>query len=209
MTDPATPAPPPAAAVSAIARDVRRHRIMRTRRAPRRAGGRMAARLTARERNARGDPSFNVEAPSRAVRAMAGFGSFGAPFGLVPTLAAAAAFARPESAGAAGAQGASHSPASRWSPIHFKNSEYHRQSFPNPFKELQERFKPLPNASKSFKKFQKLSGPRRRGGMAGRLRDGLGGASRLCSIAIAAGALGAPRAKGRSGVARLSKRARG
>jgi len=208
MTDPATPAPPPAAAVSAIERDVRRHRIMRTRRAPRRAGGRMAARLTPRERNARDAPSFNVEAPSEAALAMAGFASFGAPFAPVPTLAAAAAFERPESAGAAGRKELPTRSQAVGVPLHFKNPEYHRQSFPNPFKELQERFKPLPNASKSFKKFQKISGPRRRAGVAGRLRDGLGGASRLCSIAIAAGAPGAPRAKGGSGVARLSKRAR-
>jgi hypothetical protein len=38
--------------------------------------------------------------------------------------------------------------------------------------------------------------------MAGRPGDGLGGASRLGSIAIAAGALGAPQAKGGSGAPR-------
>jgi len=87
-------------------------------------------------------------------------------------------------------------------PLHFKTSEYHRQSFPNPFKELQERFHPLQPASKRFQKFPKISGPRRPGGMAGRSGHGLVGASRPCSIAIAAAALRAPRAKGRSGVAR-------
>ena len=106
MPDPAAPAPPPAAAVTAIEREVRRHPIMRTRRAPRRAGGRLAARLTPRGRDFRGAPSFDVEAPSEAVRAIAGLGSFGAPFDRAPTPAAARAFEPPESAGAAGPQGA-------------------------------------------------------------------------------------------------------
>jgi hypothetical protein len=67
-------------------------------------GGRTAARLTARRRNARRAPSFDVEAPSEAVRAIAGLGLFGAPFGLAPTPAAARAFERPETAGAGGPQ---------------------------------------------------------------------------------------------------------
>jgi hypothetical protein len=159
MTDPAAPAPRPAAAVSAIAREVRRHRIKRTRRAPPRAGGRLAARLTTRGRNARGAPSFDVEAPSEAVLAIAGFGSFGTPFGLVPTLAAAGAFERRASAGAAGAQRASHSLASRWNHTTFhalaadtaKAFQTPSKRLPSPFQELPEHFQPVPKLSKNFR----------------------------------------------------------
>jgi hypothetical protein len=198
MTDAAAPAPPPAAAVSAIAREVRRHRIKRTRRAPRRAGGRTAARLTPRGRDFRGPPSFGVEAPSEAVLAIAGFGSFGTPFGLVPTLAAAGAFERPASAGAAGAQRASCSLASNWN-----HSIFHAlaaniaEAFQTPSKPLPGASRTLPTPSNPFQNFPKISGPGRRGGIAGRRSDGLGGAGRLCPIAIAAGALGAPRKQGR------------
>jgi len=176
MTVPAAPTLQPAAAVSAIERDVRRHLIKRARRAPRRAGGRMAARLTPRGRNFRGAPSFNVGPPSGAVPAMAGLGSFGAPFAPVPALAAAGGFERPANAGAAGRKELLTRSQAVGIPLHFKNSECHRQSFPNLFKALQERFKPLQTTSKRFKKFPKISGPRRAGGMAGRPGDGLGGA---------------------------------
>jgi len=78
----------------------------KARAAARRGEGRTAARLTPRRRNVRGAPSFDVEAPAEAVRAIAGLGSFGAPFDRAPTPAAARAFEPPESAGAAGPQGA-------------------------------------------------------------------------------------------------------
>ncbi|MGD0720472.1 MAG: hypothetical protein ABR970_05410 [Roseiarcus sp.] len=113
-----------------------------------------------RGRNCRGAPAFNVEAPAEAVPAIAGVGSFGAPFGPVPTLAAAGAFERPESAGAAGPQGAFHAPASRWSPIHFMRSQYTiAKTFKTPsksFKNASNHFQTLPKVSKSFKNFPGL-----------------------------------------------------
>jgi hypothetical protein len=175
----------------------------KARAAARRGEGQTAARLTPRRRNVRGAPSFDVEAPAEAVRAIAGSGSFGAPFAPVPTLAAAAAFERPESAGAAGPQGASHSPASRWNPATFHALGITiAKTFKTPsksFKNASNHFQTLPKVSKSFKK---LSGPRRRAGMTGRPSDGLGGASRPCRVRRR-GPHVSPRRE-----SRLSKRAR-
>jgi len=162
MTDPAAPAPPPAA-VSAMAREVRWQLSKRTRR----AGRRMAARLTPRGRNTRGAPSFDVEAPSEAVLAIAGFGSFGAPFGLVPTLAAARALERPADAGAAGSQGASHSLASLWNPATFQDLGIPSPKLSKPLQRASRtlpppstRFQTLPKISKNFR----ASATRRDGG---------------------------------------------
>jgi hypothetical protein len=44
-----------------------------------------------RTRSSRVAPSFNVEAPSEAILAVADFGSFAAPLGLAPALIAAGA----------------------------------------------------------------------------------------------------------------------
>jgi hypothetical protein len=150
MTDPAAPAPPPAA-VSAIAREVRWQLSKRTRR----AGGRLAARLTPRGRNCRGAPSFNVEAPSEAVPAIAGLGSFGTPFGLVPTLAARRGLRAPENAGAAGRKALPTRPQAVGIPYISARAIHHCQNFQNAF---QTPSKHLPGASKRLQKFPKFPG---------------------------------------------------
>jgi hypothetical protein len=60
--------------------------------------------MTPKRRNGQVAGSFNVEAHCKAILAIAGFGSFGAPFGLDPALGAAGAFERPGTAAAAGSQ---------------------------------------------------------------------------------------------------------
>jgi hypothetical protein len=60
--------------------------------------------MTPKRRNGQVAGSFNVEAHCKAILAVAGFGSFGAPFGLVAALGAAGAFERPGTAAAAGSQ---------------------------------------------------------------------------------------------------------
>ena len=160
MPDPAAPAPPPAAAVTAIEREVRRHPIMRTRRGPQRAGSRTAARLTPRGRNARGAPAFDVEAPSEAVRAIAGLGSFGAPFGLVPTLDAARGLRAARKRGRRGvANSFSLARKSLESRYILRTRNAIAKAFQTPsksFKNASNHFQTLPKVSKSFKNFPGL-----------------------------------------------------
>jgi hypothetical protein len=74
----------------------------RTRRGPRRAGGRTAA--PPGPRVGATPEALPLSTSKRRSPAIAGVGSFGAPLGLAPTRAAARAFERPETAGAAGPQ---------------------------------------------------------------------------------------------------------
>jgi hypothetical protein len=162
MSDPAVAAPPPAARASVIAREVRRQRIME--RARRRWRCDQRVRTAADDRPAaaaRGEPDGGAPGPPRGRNAR-GAPAFDveAPFGLVPTLAAAGAFEPRKARAPRGrkelptrpqAVGIPYISCARNTPLP-KLSKRLQNTFQTPSRS----FQTLPKASKTFQKFPGL-----------------------------------------------------